>query len=71
MKKWHWIALGIVFFISLVLEFGFMTIKDPHWWNSIPAFYGIWGFLGCVAIIYISKWLGKFFILSDEGYYDR
>ncbi|MEL7835200.1 hypothetical protein [Fodinibius sp. Rm-B-1B1-1] len=71
MKKWHWIALGIVFLISLILEFTFLADYDSHWWNHIPAFYAIWGFVGCVAIIYISKWLGKFFILSDEDYYDR
>ncbi|MFP8487812.1 hypothetical protein ACKGJO_01840 [Gracilimonas sp. Q87] len=70
MKTWHWIALGVVFIISLVLEFGFMKIKSPHWWNSIPAFYAIWGFLGTVVIIYISKWLGKLFIFRDEDYYD-
>lgn len=71
MKKWHWIALGVAFIISLILEFGFMEIKNPHWWNHIPTFYAIWGFVSCVAIIYISKWLGKLFILSDEDYYDR
>lgn len=71
MKTWHWIALGVVFVISLILEFGFMSEHGSHWWNHIPAFYAIWGFIGCVAIIYISKWLGKLFILSDEDYYDR
>ncbi|MDZ7658635.1 hypothetical protein [Fodinibius sp.] len=71
MKKWHWISLGIVFIISLVLEFTFLSGYDSHWWNHIPAFYALWGFVGCVGIIYISKWLGKLFILSDEDYYDR
>lgn len=71
MKTWHWIALGIITLISLVLEFVFLADYDSHWWNSIPGFYIIWGFLSCVAIIYISKWIGKLFILSEEDYYDN
>lgn len=71
MKTWHWIALGVIFLISLILEFGFMEIKDPHWWNRIPMFYAFWGFLSCVVIIYVSKWLGKLFIFRSENYYDR
>jgi low affinity Fe/Cu permease len=70
MKKWHWIALGILTVISLIVEFTMLAGYDSHWWNKIPGFYIIWGFISCVAIIYISKWLGKLFILSDEDYYD-
>lgn len=71
MKTWHWIALGVLTVISLIAEFTLLADYDSHWWNNIPGFYIIWGFLGCVAIIYISKWLGELFILSDEDYYDR
>lgn len=71
MKTWHWIALGVITVISLILEFVFLADYDSHWWNNIPGFYIYWGFIGCVAIIYVSKWLGKLFILSEEEYYDR
>lgn len=71
MKTWHWIALGFIFVISLILEFTFLADYDSHWWNHIPAFYALWGFIGCTAVIYISKWLGKLFILSEQDYYDR
>lgn len=71
MKRWHWIALGILTAISLVVEFTMLADYDAHWWNRIPGFYIIWGFISCAAIIYVSKWLGKLFILSDEDYYDR
>jgi hypothetical protein len=70
MKTWHWIALGLLTVISLVLEFTYLADYDAHWWNQIPGFYIIWGFLGCVAIIYVSKWLGKLFIFRNEQYYD-
>jgi len=71
MKKWHWVVLGVLTVISLILEFTFLADYDSHWWNSIPAFYAIWGFLSCIVIIYVSKWLGKLFIFRKENYYDN
>lgn len=71
MKKWHWVALGVLTIISLILEFTFLADYDSHWWNKIPAFYAIWGFLSCIVIIYVSKWLGKLFIFRKENYYDN
>jgi hypothetical protein len=35
-----------------------------------PAFWAIFGFLSCVAIIFISKWLGHLGIMTREDYYD-
>ncbi len=71
MKNWHWTVLGILLIASLILEFTYLADYDSHWWNSIPAFYALWGGLGCAVLIFVSKGLGKFFILSDEDYYDR
>lgn len=71
MKKWHWIVLGLIFGIALILEFTFLSDYKSHWWNHVPAFYALWGFLGSVVVIFISRWLGKLFILKDEDYYDR
>lgn len=71
MKKWHWIVLGVLTIISLIVEFTMLADYDSHWWNAIPGFYIIMGFLGCMGLIYFSKWLGKLYILNDEDYYDR
>lgn len=71
MKNWHWILLGLLLIISLILEFTYLADYDSHWWNSIPAFYALWGGLGAVALIFISKIFGKIFILREEDYYDR
>lgn len=70
MKKWHWIVLGVLAVISLIVEFTMLADYDSHWWNQIPGFYILWGFIGCAAVILVSKWLGKLFILSDEDYYN-
>lgn len=71
MKKWHWTILGLLAVISLIVEFTVVEHHGEHWWSNIPAFYAILGFAGSIAVIYISRWLGKFIILSDEDYYDR
>lgn len=71
MKTWHWIALGLLTLITLILEFTVLADYDSHWWDSIPAFYIIWGFISCVLIIYVSKWFGKIFLFRDESYYDN
>lgn len=71
MKTWHWIILGVLILITLILEFTYLAGYDSHWWNNIPMFYGIYGFLGCVITIFIAKGLGKLFIYRNEGYYDH
>jgi hypothetical protein len=37
-----------------------------HW----PAFWAVFGFVGCVVIILFSKWYGHLGIMTREDYYD-
>lgn len=41
--------------------------KAEHW----PAFWAVFGFLACLAIIFVSKWYGHRGIMTREDYYDR
>lgn len=34
------------------------------------AFWAVFGFVSCVAIIFISKWYGHLGIMTREDYYD-
>ena len=70
MKNWHWIILGILFVITLGFEFTILADYDSHWWNAIPAFYAIFGFVCCVAIIYVAKFIAKNIVNRDINYYD-
>ena len=38
-----------------------------HW----PAFWAIFGFIGCAVIIIASKWFGHAGIMQREDYYDE
>lgn len=70
MKTIHWIILGIIFVITLVLEFTVLADYDSHWWNAIPAFYAIFGFVMCLALIYSAKFIAKKIVNRDINYYD-
>ncbi len=41
--------------------------KAEHW----PAFWSVFGFIGCVLIIILSKWYGHAGIMTREDYYDK
>jgi hypothetical protein len=49
-------------------------IFDLHpahfWFESIPAWGSLYGFASCVAIIVVSKFLGKVWLMRGEDYYD-
>ena len=72
MKRWHWISLAVLMAGSSVVER--ILAPDPHhsshWWSHLPGFYGLFGFVGCIGIIVVSKLLGKKWLQKDEHYYD-
>lgn len=72
MKSSHWTALTVIVLLSVVAEL--LAPHDAeyatHWWSSIPAFYALFGLVGCIVIILFSKIIGKVFLLKKEDYYD-
>lgn len=60
------ISIGLSMLIGL-----FFRSEHPHfWWEKIPIFDAIFGFLGCIVIVLGSKALGHHGIQKDEDYYD-
>ena len=46
-------------------------VDPPHFWfERIPAWGSLYGLASCVAIIIVSKFLGKVLLMRDEDYYD-
>ena len=39
--------------------------------EHLPGFWSIFGFVGCVLLVIVSKWFGKAGIVQREDYYDR
>jgi hypothetical protein len=50
-----------------------MLYDDPaHFpFEDLPAFGSVYGFAACIAIIVVSKMIGKLWLLRPERYYDR
>jgi hypothetical protein len=46
-------------------------VRPPHFWfEQIPAWGSLYGLASCVAIIVVSKLLGKVWLMRGEDYYD-
>ena len=70
MKPLRWIAVAALVAASLVAE-RLAHHEHEYWFTGIPAFFVLYGFVGCVAIIFLSKWYGKYGVQRGEDYYDR
>lgn len=62
---WFYVACGLLLAIDpFVPKHGPFGVE--HFWG----FYGIYGFLACVALVLIAKQLRKI-LMRPEDYYDR
>lgn len=41
-----------------------------HDWENIPAFYALYGFIGCVVLVVVAKEMRKY-LMRKEDYYDE
>ncbi len=69
MKKLR-LALYIGIAATCALGFAFPYPHPHFWWQKIPVFDALFGFAGCIAIIFFAKWLGHLWLIRDEHYYD-
>jgi hypothetical protein len=71
MNIFRWTLLAVATAASL--WGGFAMPHDPAhgtWWDRIPVFFALFGFIGCVGIIFFAKFLGKLFLRKRDDYYD-
>jgi hypothetical protein len=62
-----------VFFSLCVLLFGvdFVVHKHAHMpWEAWPGFYAIYGFVACVILVLVSKYVLRPLVKREENYYD-
>ena len=41
-----------------------------HSWEWLWGFYPLYGFVGCVVLVLVAKWMPTF-LMRDEDYYER
>lgn len=64
-------AVGLVLALILALGFSVQPPYEVHFWERLPIFEALFGFLGCLLILFVSKTLGHLFIQKREGHYDE
>jgi hypothetical protein len=63
---------GLCALLALVLlDWLFVDKGEAHTvFEAYPAFWALFGFFACLAIIFFSKWVGHRGIMTREDYYD-
>jgi hypothetical protein len=70
-KRVCYLALVVLVLIEIAAP-RFVYRGDAHFrFEDWPAFGSIYGFFSCVAIIVVSKLVGKRWLMRSEQYYDR
>jgi hypothetical protein len=78
MKKEHSFSTAVkvflgIFFSTLVvlIVIDFFTPKHPHFvWEAYPSFYAVYGFVACVVLVLVAKYVLRNIVKRKEDYYD-
>ena len=67
MKKIAYAALILIIVIDFIIP-----RHEVHFFgDGIPGFWSLFGFVACILIILISKWIGHLGIMQEENYYNE
>ena len=70
MKRWLYAGLAALALGEIVLPPLVYTDRAHFSFEDLPAWGSIYGLASCVAIIVVSKILGKLWLMRPENYYD-
>ncbi len=60
--------------IGFLIDFLFLSSRfDKHAvfeWENWPGFYAVFGFVACVALVLVAKYVLRPLVMRDEDYYD-
>lgn len=63
-----WVFYGIC---GLLVAADFVVHRHTEFrWEGLPGFYPLYGFVGCVILVFVAKWMRKL-LMRPEDYYDR
>jgi hypothetical protein len=73
MKTRQLIVLAIALALAMAVERLSLGTPPPGapWWAHVPGFFALFGFFVCLALAFLSKALGKYWLQRDERYYHR
>jgi len=65
------IAIVTVLVLFILVDLLWRDVSNHYRWSDIPAFYALFGVIGCIAIVLVSRLLARHCLERDAGYYDR
>lgn len=68
-----WLAALAILILSVAADL-LTRSEGAHggfFWSYIPGFFALFGFIGCAAIVLISKWVGHRWLQREKDYYQR
>lgn len=67
-----WICCGLLAGLVVLDALPFVVDKEHAHTRAehLPGFWAVFGFVGCVVLIIVSKWFGHAGIMQREDYYD-
>jgi len=69
-KRAFYVGLAVIALAEIILPLIFHDEKSHFSFEDFPAWGSIYGLLSCVAIIVVSKLIGKLWLMRREDYYD-
>ena len=69
-KRWFYAGLGVAALAEIVLPLIFRGGESHFSFEDFPAWGSFYGLISCVAIIVVSKLIGKLWLMRRENYYD-
>ena len=69
LKRASYASLATVLAAEIVLPLVFGADHAHFRFERLPGWGSIYGFVSCVAIIVVSKWIGKAWLMRREDYY--
>jgi lysylphosphatidylglycerol synthetase-like protein (DUF2156 family) len=67
-------ALFVICAAGFLIDFLFYSENfDKHakfTWENWPGFYAVYGFVACVLLVLISKYILRPLVMRDEDYYE-
>ena len=69
-KRWFYAGLAVIAAAEIVLPRLFHSGEAHFSFENLPAWGSIYGLVSCMAIIVVSKLIGKAFLMRREDHYD-
>jgi hypothetical protein len=57
--------------LDLVFLFGWADKEAHYGWENMVGFYSAYGFVSCVLLVFVAKYLLRPAVIRSEKYYDK